>query len=806
MFAKPGGQLDPPPVNSDEDEELYSDCLEQFVDDRSNMNGDRSDLSGQTITNQATNSNDTKKAANYKPELLSTVIEEELDNIDRPLESDEVAKSDEPPANKDLSQCANEASSEGGDQNDDRKQRTDAATTAQITPTYNEATKLRVKVAEVVEGSHHVQQQQVDCGHCEQSDDSSQQVASETNNQNTVNDSSNNSSNKSSESSQPSNGWAVHEEQVIEKFENFVKPNKQGDQVSPTQPVRSSAHSSASPVQTAVNDTRSDTLKEAAKFKESSTHCVNSLRQTAQQCSPPLPSFRSSAATLVSKSESPSIHFEQRVSVVKHTFENKVKSMMSSDCDRPAASDKQPRSDKQLRSDKASGQPGEASKMNGLQQKKLEQISQLESAATKSQCKDRKATDEDSTESKIAREIRELKEREEELRRMRLERSLNNRQTGSSTVASPINCLNNCAKNCQPNGYLSSSNSSADSTISLNQSEKTSDKSSDRSSDKSSVRSNSPPVSTDPCSASIDSLDEGFAEFKSPNSTKNQSTDLLSPPSQATLNASNVLNNGSNLNKILATTRIQQEIEEQTRRELALKAAGSIKTISQERTDKLMMSNLLGSNLSNANSILSPTLSLSSLASSLSSLNIPSNNPSISNPTSDLATSCSSSSTSTPIANGAPSKFTNSFHKAAGSTATNHNLFQSNAAKTKTNLYTKNSGPGLLKHRTFSTSHLNNLNSSPVAPFKMNQSGRHISMAKFFATKGKSAIVDYSSGGGQFNGGSAMHSDLNYHSYTDLLRPPKPDPITAHKKCIQSADFKIASELKDLHEREQELR
>lgn len=82
-------------------------------------------------------------------------------------------------------------------------------------------------------------------------------------------------------------------------------------------------------------------------------------------------------------------------------------------------------------------------------------------------------------------------------------------------------------------------------------------------------------------------------------------------------------------------------------------------------------------------------------------------------------------------------------------------------------------------------------------------------MAKFFATKGKSAIVDYSSGGGgggQFNGSSAMHSDLNYHSYTDLLRPPKPDPITAHKKCIQSADFKIASELKDLHEREQELR
>lgn len=39
------------------------------------------------------------------------------------------------------------------------------------------------------------------------------------------------------------------------------------------------------------------------------------------------------------------------------------------------------------------------------------------------------------------------------------------------------------------------------------------------------------------------------------------------------------------IQKLLATTRIQQEIEQQTQRELALKAIGSIRTTSQERTD-----------------------------------------------------------------------------------------------------------------------------------------------------------------------------------------------------------------------------
>ena len=49
-------------------------------------------------------------------------------------------------------------------------------------------------------------------------------------------------------------------------------------------------------------------------------------------------------------------------------------------------------------------------------------------------------------------------------------------------------------------------------------------------------------------------------------------------------NETNEVGTGS-IQKLLATTRIQQEIEEQTQRELALRASGSIKTISHERSD-----------------------------------------------------------------------------------------------------------------------------------------------------------------------------------------------------------------------------
>lgn len=82
------------------------------------------------------------------------------------------------------------------------------------------------------------------------------------------------------------------------------------------------------------------------------------------------------------------------------------------------------------------------------------------------------------------------------------------------------------------------------------------------------------------------------------------SSSISSSPSSISSTSSNLLNHikgagpitssskggGSSqvtgsIQRVLATTRIQQEIEEQTARELALKAVGSIRTTSQERTD-----------------------------------------------------------------------------------------------------------------------------------------------------------------------------------------------------------------------------
>ena len=681
-------KLDQQP-NSDEDE-LYLDCLEKFIDDQTNYEIDNNQINKRLI---------------YRIGNELDTLKEEGDNLERSNKvcdhQNEIRKQDETKAEKELLKLDEE--------------------------------KLRVKV----EGSNEIEKMD-----------------------NCLNKQKNDKHNNDSEQN-----WAVHQEQVlIEKFEKIVKPNKQGNQVrvSLTQStICSVTDNNYSNNSLKSNDTLKDNLKvclKESKFKE------NDLNETSlkvqQQCASSRKAKSINSFNL--KSESPSIHFEQKVSVVKHTFENKVKMMNSINL-----------LDKKSDNDKNNGK-----QTSGVQLKKLDQINEIESKIKQKKSND----DSKATESKIAREIRELKEREDELKKMRLERlnkelgkdkNLEEKNNELNLVNCKINCLSN-NNNCQKS-YSSSSNSSssssnsnsssADSTISLN-------------------RSDSPPVSNDQCATSIDSLDEGFAEFKSPvspNSTKNQSLDQLASSNQ-----------DSSIQKILATTRIQQEIEEQIRRELALKSIGSIKTTSQERTDKLMMSNL-GNSLASA---LSPTLSLSSLASSLSSLNINSQSNSINNQTTnDLITS------STPVANNNQNTNNNSDSNLNLNQTKLKANYQSNSSNAKTKIYTKNQ-TALSKQRTFSTSNLTNLHNS-INLFKINQSGKHISMAKFIATKGKSAIVDYSSSLNQFN--NIGHSDLSY-SYTDLLRPPKIDPITAFKKCIQSADYKISTELKDLHEREQELR
>lgn len=722
-------KLDRQEHQSDE-EELYSDCLEQFVDDihLNKLTNKFSDNLSEKLNelnelNELTNkfSDNQNNLAKELDSEQSTVIEEEVccsTSKEKGLE------------------CDHQNIKQNCSKDKDSKERVE---------------QLRVKV----EGSNQMQQEESNCMETTNlklttklndlnSKVNSNEIDKQVNEKIPVHTCiSNNTYNNNS-----NNLRAVHQEQVIieSSVMNSVKPNEQGNQVCLTQQQQQStsicSKINSIATQSVYTSTKDyQTNKTSNCLKENSVcsfshenHLKLSSQQAIEQC----------MNKCLKKSESPIIYFQQRVSEVKINFENKL-SMMNQ-CDQQVDKMDKSQQDEQI--------------------KKSKNISQLYTKQVTAKKQEQDLMD---TGSKIAHEIREFKEREEELRKIRLDR-LNTKK------------LNECTLDC-----LSTSSSNAESSAPRSNSS----------------RSESPNTNTtDQCSAvsSIDSLDEGFAEFKSSN---------LSPK------------NPSEIQKILATNRIQLEIEEQTKRELDLKALGKVKTISQERTDKLIMNNLLNSNLkTGSTNLLSPSLSLSSLASSLSSLNIM-NNSQISSQINSLNQSTDNKLISSPSS--FSDKLTNQSLKTtsmpASSTPTSATLASSTnvtspvtQAKTKANLFVKNQN-GLLKQRTFSTSHLNNLNNLQSngqmnSVFKMNQPGhRHtyISMAKFIKTKGKSFVVDSSN---QFNS-NIGYSDLS-HSYTDLLRPPKVDLITAHKilhnKLLQTADYKIASELQDLHLREEELR
>lgn len=100
------------------------------------------------------------------------------------------------------------------------------------------------------------------------------------------------------------------------------------------------------------------------------------------------------------------------------------------------------------------------------------------------------------------------------------------------------------------------------------------------------VRETCPEVSsspTAPAAGPFATNDVSSSSFVTPPSSSSPSSGEL----YTTRKISNgtAASNGPQIQKVLATTRIQQEIEEQTQREMALRAAGSIKTISHERTD-----------------------------------------------------------------------------------------------------------------------------------------------------------------------------------------------------------------------------
>ncbi|XP_022256186.1 uncharacterized protein LOC106471863 [Limulus polyphemus] len=211
------------------------------------------------------------------------------------------------------------------------------------------------------------------------------------------------------------------------------------------------------------------------------------------------------------------------------------------------------------------------------------------------------------TESKIAMEIRELKEREDELRKMRKHLdsfstkdhetwSAKNNYIGKDTSLSSIDSTTNSnAKELPFGDSLHSNKNTPVHSLSLRRKEE--------------IRVR-PLIDTEleeekpvfqllkesPVEREVrlakereDALrkqretQQPFIEMKTNDRfqtpTKQSSIDYIRPNTL-------LLSNGrQGTQKALATTRIQQEIEEQTQREMALREAGQIQTISQERTD-----------------------------------------------------------------------------------------------------------------------------------------------------------------------------------------------------------------------------
>ena len=185
-----------------------------------------------------------------------------------------------------------------------------------------------------------------------------------------------------------------------------------------------------------------------------------------------------------------------------------------------------------------------------------------------------------STESKIADEIRELKEREEELIKMRQKLNISKlNQEASPTV----NLESDSIEKISTNSLCSSNSTICDSFINLDIS------------NQSTCLTNESPIEKE-----IRDLNEREKElkvrkgyvstYKKENFENLKKDELIMDENkcyQLPLFKQNScgISNSTDIQKLLATTRIQQEIEEQTQREIALKATGSIKTISQERTD-----------------------------------------------------------------------------------------------------------------------------------------------------------------------------------------------------------------------------
>lgn len=216
--------------------------------------------------------------------------------------------------------------------------------------------------------------------------------------------------------------------------------------------------------------------------------------------------------------------------------------------------------------------------------------------------------------------------------------------------------------------------------------------------------------------------------------------------------------------KILATSRIQQEIEEQTQREMALRDSGHIQTISQERTDSKVTR--ICSEAASAPT--SGATSPSQLASG--SRRVPPFESSL--PNVEIFEK-------TPPAAVSPARVASPTTAPASGVAT--------AVAKATNGHVSNGHAGTAK------------GSSPAT------NGRGVSMQKFLASRGKElAFTSPPQNGGAAGSNGFADKSFEYRE----LKPPQlqKGASDAVRKGLVTAETKIQEEMRAMKEREEELR
>ncbi|XP_076356023.1 uncharacterized protein LOC143249654 isoform X2 [Tachypleus tridentatus] len=283
-------------------------------------------------------------------------------------------------------------------------------------------------------------------------------------------------------------------------------------------------------------------------------------------------------------------------------------------------------------------------------------------------------------------------------------------------------------------------------------------------------------------------------------STKNSNTPNFSRSKSSTPTTFN-----GDTQKMLATSRIQKEINEQTERELALRAGGQIQTISQERTDSKV------TRLGDGDFSMKEEITLNSVE--------PQQYKNII--TSAQHDDASSSPLLVPIQTGAMvSNNTLSLQLPAKVQGVVPDSVVSQPTKTPSIM----NGQETRIPSPSSSSNSSNTITPPGRRFVQNPTGkRGISMQRFIASRGKevraicSSSLKSTSNGyptPAFIRGSSAVQNVNqtYGNFNALapvvVRREKTEgkPPLAHRKSLPSTELKIQEELKELKQREEELR